>query len=86
MRVLLISFLALVGCASAISSGPQAARSAKAAPAACEDLGREVFNARNPVLNPTQTMGPSEVTWLRPKPTGYLTVIDGHLFRCSHDS
>lgn len=86
MRAVLISFALMCGCASTLSTGPQAARSEKKSSAVCEDLGRVVFNPRNPALDPTQTMGPSQVIWLHPKPTGYLTVHDGHAYRCAPES
>lgn len=79
MRALLITLLIAAGCASAVP----ATRGNTWNESDCEDLGRVVFNPRNPVLNPTQTMGPSDVYWYRSRPASYLTLHDGHAYRCT---
>jgi hypothetical protein len=86
MRFLAISLLFIGGCASTLASGPQAARGGTVNLEKCEDLGRVVYNPRNPVLDPTQSTGPSEVVWVHPRPGGMLTVHDGHAYRCGSET
>jgi hypothetical protein len=88
MKGIVFCLLIATGCASA-PPRPEASAPARSeavvATDECEDLGRIVYNARNPVLNPTETMGPSEVVRFHGKRSGILTRSNGHLFLCSAD-
>lgn len=86
MRSLAISVLLIAGCASTTMAARPTVQNGVVDLQKCEDLGRKVYNPRNPVLNPTESTGPSEVIWVHGRQGGLLTVHDGHVYRCGSAS
>jgi hypothetical protein len=76
MRSLFIVALAGIGCAAA-----QPKPLAKVDLDRCQYLGEKVYDPRSPILDVTNTFGPSEITYYHREEKSYR-VVSGKLYSC----